>query len=519
MFELRPQKGFQEKFLATPADIAIGGGAAGGGKTWVELMEPTRHMKNKYFRCVIFRRTTPQINGPGGLWDASNKIYNYLGARPRETKHDWTFPSGAMVMMRHLEHEKNVLDWQGTEIDLVQFDELTHFTQQMFTYFLSRGRGMSGINPYIRATCNPDPDSWVAGFISWWIDQETGFPIPEREGVIRYMTCVNDVFIWGDTKDEVLQKAPSILENETVIKSGVHPHDLIKSVTFIPGRLHENRKLLEVNPQYLAGLLAMGEKEKAMLLDGNWLIRLDGTELFSYIAIKNIFDNYPEQEKKPLRCITCDAARFGRDLCVIMVWKGWEVVHISIFKKSEAKDIVEHIEELRMKFMVSKMDVLIDQDGVGGDSVKLGQYDGFGGGLPAMIDPDTGVKENYKNLKTQCYYRFANRVEAGGVRFTITNGNCLIFEDSNIRDNTGKLKGTYTTKIMMNGNVVYVQDLIKQDLRAIKRAKIDIEGKMCINTKEEQKEILKRSPDFSDTAMMREYLELRGRGGVMKKQN
>ena len=32
---IRPQPGPQEKFLASQADIAIYGGAAGGGKSWV----------------------------------------------------------------------------------------------------------------------------------------------------------------------------------------------------------------------------------------------------------------------------------------------------------------------------------------------------------------------------------------------------------------------------------------------------------------------------------------------------
>ncbi|NIM76818.1 MAG: terminase, partial [Armatimonadetes bacterium] len=44
--EIRPQRGPQEAFLATPADIAIYGGAAGGGKTWALLLEPLRHIHN-----------------------------------------------------------------------------------------------------------------------------------------------------------------------------------------------------------------------------------------------------------------------------------------------------------------------------------------------------------------------------------------------------------------------------------------------------------------------------------------
>jgi hypothetical protein len=72
----------------------------------------------------------------------------------------------------------------------------------------SVGRNWStcGIRPYVRAACNPDADSWVADFVAWWIDQDSGFPIPGRIGVIRYVVRgPNDTLIWGDSPEELLQ--------------------------------------------------------------------------------------------------------------------------------------------------------------------------------------------------------------------------------------------------------------------------------------------------------------------------
>jgi Terminase large subunit, T4likevirus-type, N-terminal/Anti-CBASS protein Acb1-like len=200
-----PQPGPQTQFLSSPADIAIYGGAAGGGKTFAELLEPLRHVSNKDFGAVIFRRTTPQITNEGGLWDESGKLYPMLGAKPNQTDLSWTFPSGATVSFKHLEHEKTVLNWQGSQVPLLCFDELTHFSQKQFWYMLSRNRSMCGVRPYVRATCNPDADSWVAELIAWWINQDTGYPIPERAGVLRWFVRIGDSIIWADRPEDLAE--------------------------------------------------------------------------------------------------------------------------------------------------------------------------------------------------------------------------------------------------------------------------------------------------------------------------
>lgn len=93
----------------------------------------------------------------------------------------------------------------------------------------------------VRATCNPDVDSWVAKFIAWWIDQETGYPIPERSGVLRYFCRENVEVKWGDSPEELSEKY------------GVEP-ELCKSVTFIASSVYDNKILLERDPSYLANL-------------------------------------------------------------------------------------------------------------------------------------------------------------------------------------------------------------------------------------------------------------------------
>lgn len=263
---IMPQEGPQQSFLASPADIAIYGGSAGGGKTWALLLEDLRHISNPGFGSVTFRRSTVQIRNEGGLWDESMTLYPLAGAEPKEHVLTWKWPSGATSSFAHLEHDKTRLHWQGSQIPLIKFDELTHFTPTQFWYMVSRNRSMCGVRPYIRATCNPDADSWVADLISWWIDQETGLPIPERAGVLRWFVRVGEELKWADNPADL---ACYMMVNEAGEQVPIPP----KSLTFIPAKLTDNKALMAADPAYMANLLALPLVERERLLGGNWKIR------------------------------------------------------------------------------------------------------------------------------------------------------------------------------------------------------------------------------------------------------
>lgn len=266
---LGPQAGPQTMFMASSADIVIYGGAAGGGKTYALLLEALRHKNIKGFGAVIFRKNFTQITAEGGLWDASTKIFSQVpDAHQRKTpKLHWKFDAGAKLTFAHLDREEDLLAWQGTEIAYLAFDELTHFTKHQFLYMLSRNRSTCGVKPYVRATCNPDSDSWVADFISWWIDQDTGYPIRERSGVVRYMCVLNDVIYWGDSPEDLAEKYD------------IPPTDC-KSVTFIASRLEDNKILMTSDPSYLSNLKAMTEVDMERLLYGNWKIKAQAGRYF-----------------------------------------------------------------------------------------------------------------------------------------------------------------------------------------------------------------------------------------------
>lgn len=487
---VRPQAGFQMDFLSSPADIVIGGGAAGSGKTYALLMEPLRHKDVKGFGSVIFRRTSPQIKNEGGLWDTSLNIFPHVGAVARESSLEWNFNENVKLKFSHLEYEKNVLDWQGSQIPLLGFDELTHFSKYMFFYMTSRNRSVCGVKPYVRATCNPDPDSWVAELIEWWIDQETGYPIPERSGVLRYFVVDGNSYIWGDTAKEVTEKAWHII-GHAVEKSGIDPSVFIKSITFIGGDIYGNKELLKSDPSYLGNLLMQDEETQSTLLKGNWKTVISDNDLFDHGAFAGMFNNVYAVNNEG-RYITADIALEGADKFIILCWYGDEIMDIDIIPKSNGKEVIEAIEKMAKKHKVQTRFITYDADGVGG--FAGGYLDGaipFHNGATALPDPelqpgdkDHKKPENYFNVKTQCYYRMAKSVINGEIKVNEFVANKM-YDD----------KMTVKQRFML-------------ERRAIKKEKKSLEGKMKIIDKKEQKsKIGGQSPDLLDAFMMKKRFD------------
>lgn len=261
-------------FLASPADIVIAGGAAGGGKTWALLIEPLRHVDNGRFGAVVFRRTYPQITQEGGLWDEAADIYPLLGGNPNQNELCYAFPSGMTVQFAHMQHAKDRLAWKGAQIPAILFDQLEDFEESQFWYLLTRNRSArAGIAPYVRATCNPVPDDdpvggWLNKLIAWWIDPDTGYAIPERAGVVRWFVRLSEKLHWADTPEELQARFP---------EQDVRP----KSMTFIPATLDDNPILDTADPDYRAWLMAQPLVDRERLLHGNWKVRPEAGKVFN----------------------------------------------------------------------------------------------------------------------------------------------------------------------------------------------------------------------------------------------
>jgi hypothetical protein len=110
----------------------------------------------------------------------------------------------------------------------------------------------------------PGSESWVADFLSWWIDPESGLPIPERGGVLRYFVRIAEKLVWADRPEALMGDRLGGQD----LPPGIEPPRPI-SVTFIPATVFDNPALLRVNPEYLAWLLSSPTLERERLLGGN----------------------------------------------------------------------------------------------------------------------------------------------------------------------------------------------------------------------------------------------------------
>lgn len=226
----------QALMMSCPEYEALYGGAAGGGKTDYLVIEALRQVDIPWYKGVILRRTYPELDE---IIDKTMIYYKqaYPDAQYNQTQHKWTFPSGAKILLRAMQNEKDKYKFQGQAYDFIGFDELTHFTETQYEYLKSRNRPNGpGTMVYIRSTANP------GGVGHGWVKD-------------YFVTAMEP----GVPKIEVLRiRTPSGIEYKA------------QSRIYIPASVFDNRKLMENDPNYVAHLAALPAAERDALLYGNW---------------------------------------------------------------------------------------------------------------------------------------------------------------------------------------------------------------------------------------------------------
>ncbi len=221
---------------------------------------------------------------------------------------------------------------------------------------------------------------------------------------------------------------------------------------------------------------------KQRLKYGEWEYDDDDSALMTYDDILHIFKReFTHDINGPLR-LTVDPARMGRDKAVFMIWQGFYIRKVWYYPKSKGPLLKEAIRSTCEQWHIPFDMGVVDQDGVGGFLVDdfEGMWAFVNNGKPIQeFDDDpkyriqTTIKYQYKNLRAQCYHKLAEKVRKRDI-------GCYPEINSEIRD------------------------WIIQELEAIRKKNVeDNEKAFQIISKEEIKDVIGRSPDFSDNMMMR----------------
>ena len=222
-----------------------------------------------------------------------------------------------------------------------------------------------------------------------------------------------------------------------------------------------------ISKYYKTQLLTLDELSKQRLLFGNWEYDATKDSLIDYDAILNMFSQKGVSGDK---YISCDVARFGSDKTVIIYWEGLYVKKIRSILKTAVNEVVDEVRALQQDHAVPLRNIIVDEDGVGGGVKDYLRCIGFTNNARALKG------ENYQNLKTQCYYKLADLINKGQVGITCPD--------------------------------VTMKNQIIEECEQVRMKDADKDNKLQMIPKDTIKDIIGRSPDYSDAMAMRCYYEI-----------
>ena len=216
----------QKRFIDAKESEVLFGGAAGGGKSYGQMVDALLFaLLYPASKQLVLRRTFAELE--------KSLIRTSLALFPREiytfnsSSHTGRLKNGSVIDFGYCAAENDVYQYQSAEYDVIRFDELTHFTEAQYIYLISRVRGANGYPKQIKSSTNPGGigHTWVK---SRFIDAG----------------CHGKAFVGEDGMKRI----------------------------FIPSLLDDNKFLREGDPEYKKRLLALPEREKKALLYGDWNI-------------------------------------------------------------------------------------------------------------------------------------------------------------------------------------------------------------------------------------------------------
>ncbi len=247
---------------------------------------------------------------------------------------------------------------------------------------------------------------------------------------------------------------------------------LPKNIKFIQSLYQDNKFTADEYGKQLAQIRDKATKERLMF--GNWEYDTEDNVLMNYDSILDLFTNTVADREDKFMIV--DVARMGQDKTIIHEWKGYKLYKRIELSKKGVDEVANKVKEEAMLERIPYSHILVDEDGIGGGVIDIVRgVKGFHANSTPFLDSKTGRPENFQNMKTQCAYKLADKVNNHELAIDISDP--------------------------------LVKEKITEELEQIKAKDMDNEGKKKIMPKEEVKEKIGRSPDDSDCLLMRMWFE------------
>lgn len=347
-----PLPGPQTQAFESDAFIIGYGGAAGGGKSLLELgLAVTKHRKS-----IVFRRHKEDVKD---LWSKLRMLCGTHG-RSNESSKEWRdLPGDRYVRLVGLQHEWDWMKYQGNENDLWCFDEATQFSELSIRTLIAWCRSPDPEQP-CRVVLGFNPPTtaegeWIIDFFAPWLDER--HPNPAEPGELRWFARVDD--------EDVEREDGTPFEHEGELITPL-------SRTFFPARLEDNPILDATN--YRSVLQGMPEPLRSQMLYGDFSIGLTDDEWqvipTSWVRAAQARWTPEPPADVPLTQTGYDVAQGGADNVAIARRYDWWFAPIEIIPGKGVPDAKANCEHVT-RTMADGGIGYIDGDGIGSSTYFL----------------------------------------------------------------------------------------------------------------------------------------------------
>lgn len=428
------------------------GGAAGGGKTWLGAESRlVRALAYPGYKSFIGRNELTRLKATSYL--TFEKVCNFHKI-PRT---DW-----------HLNNQYNFIEFaNGSRIDLL---DLQHKPSDPM---------------YERLGSLEYTDSG-------WIDEAGEVPFMAID-ILRSRGGRHLNKEYNINPDSLYTYNPNkgwVYRAYKLWRDGLLPKDTV----FIQSLYKDNPYTAEIYGKQLDRI--QDPAMRARLKMGSFEYDNDPASLIKYDSILDLFTNAVSDGEK---FMTIDVARHGVDKTVFYLWNGLKIYGVRIYQKQGVDMTAQKARDIMAKESIPFSHTIADEDGIGGGVVDINRgIKGFIANSSPLENPITGETENYVNLKAQCSYILADRINTHSMAVDVR-------------------PEQFISEVPGLTFEVWKQQFI-EEIEQIKSKDVDKDTKLKIVPKDEVKEVLGRSPDFADTAMMRMWFERSSSvsGGVPK---